>query len=327
MEARIRAGEFDVVMRLMPIVSVLASPFGFFLRNGPIPFVVGPINGGLPWPAGFSQAQRQKEWISKFRGCYRFLPFARSTYRNAAAIIAGSSNTYAEFAAYKDKLFFIPENGVSRCLDTTRTGAVSRTTERLELIFVGSLVPYKACDLALRAAAPLLLKGACHFTIVGEGPERQNIEKLITSLRIDRAVTICGRLRYGETQERLAAADVLVFPSIREFGGAVVLEALASGTVPIVVDFGGPGDIVHEGVGFKVPLTNEDDVVLQISRILTDLADHPERVNLLQEQGIRYARQYLTWDAKARLVTDILCWVLQRGPKPDLRAPKTVNVS
>src|ERR1700742_932294 len=88
--SRIRAGEFDVVLRLLPISAVMPSLFAFFLRRGPIPFVIGPINGGLPWPAGFSQAEKQKEWISGLRNCYRFMPFARSTYRNAAAILAAS---------------------------------------------------------------------------------------------------------------------------------------------------------------------------------------------------------------------------------------------
>ena len=61
LRTRIMAGEFDVVMRVSPVTSVLPSPFAFFLRNGPIPFVIGPINGGLPWPPGFSQADKQKE--------------------------------------------------------------------------------------------------------------------------------------------------------------------------------------------------------------------------------------------------------------------------
>ena len=78
--------------------------------------MIGPINGGLPWPQGFSQAENQKSWIDRLRNLYRFLPFAKSTYRRAAAIIAGSSQTYAEFAGYRDKLFFVPENGVSRSL-------------------------------------------------------------------------------------------------------------------------------------------------------------------------------------------------------------------
>ena len=79
-----------------------------------------------------------------------------------------------------------------------------------------------------------------------------------------------GWLRHGEVMQRLGAADVLVFPSIHEFGGGVVFEALALGAVPVVADFGGPGDIVHSGVGFKVPLTNEDDVVFQIEKILAN---------------------------------------------------------
>jgi glycosyltransferase involved in cell wall biosynthesis len=115
---------------------------------------------------------------------------------------------------------------------------------------------------------------------------------------------------------------VLVFPSIHEFGGAVVFEALAMGAVPVVVDFGGPGDIVHSGVGFKVPLTNEDDVVVQIEKILTDLARNPALVERLRQEGMRYARECLSWEGKAQIVTQILSWAVRQGPKPDLQPPK-----
>ena len=127
---RISAGEFDVVLRVLPMSPVLPSPFAFFLRKGPIPFVIGPLNGGLPWPPGFGQLENQKEWISGLRNLYRLLPFARSTYRYATAIIAASSQTYAEFAAYRDKLFFVPEPGIARSLCVqrlTHTGARRQT--------------------------------------------------------------------------------------------------------------------------------------------------------------------------------------------------------
>src|SRR2546428_255781 len=228
MRTRIMAGEFDVVLRLMPITSVLPSPFAFFLRRGPIPFVIGPINGGLPWPKGFSQAEKQKERISNLRNLYRFLPFARSTYRNAAAIVAGSSQTYAEFAAYREKLFFVPENGVSHWVYSGSLRNVQRNGT-LELIFVGRLVPYKACDLALRAAAPLLQADLARLTVVGDGPEREGLEQLTRSLGIMKAVTFYGWLSHTETLQRLRAADGRLFPSIREFGGGVVFEALAVG--------------------------------------------------------------------------------------------------
>ena len=108
LRSRIMAGEFDIVFRLLPANPVLPSAFPFLSRTCSVPFVIGPINGGLPWPQGFSQAAQQKAWIDNLRNVYRFLPFARSTYRRAAAIIAGSSQTYAEFASYGDKLFLHP---------------------------------------------------------------------------------------------------------------------------------------------------------------------------------------------------------------------------
>ena len=117
---RIVAGEFDVVLRILPTTAVLPSPFALFLRRGVVPFVIGPINGGLPFVPGFSQAENQREWVSDLRNLYRYLPFARSTYRRAAAIIAASSQTYAEFAAYRDKLFSPRTASVVRCVQTTR---------------------------------------------------------------------------------------------------------------------------------------------------------------------------------------------------------------
>jgi len=323
MRTRIRAGEFDVVLRLSPVISVIPSAFPFFLRNYSIPFIIGPINGGLPWPQGFSQADNQKAWIDNLRNLYRFLPFARSTYRRAAAIIAGSSQTYAEFATYREKLFFTPENGVS---DSVCSGALrpSNRDSKLELIFVGNLVPYKACDLALRAAAPLLRGNVAHFTVVGNGPERSRLEQLTKSLGIEEAVSFCGMVTHIEAMQRLRSADVLVFPSVREFGGGVVFEALAVGAVPLVADFGGPGDIVHPDIGRKVSLTNESDVVSQMERILAELAGNRDLLGRLRQQGMSYARERLTWDAKAQDTTRVLCWALERGPKPDLRPPKTL---
>jgi glycosyltransferase involved in cell wall biosynthesis len=323
---RIFAGEFDVVLRILPMTAVVPSPFAFFLRKGPIPIVIGPISGGLPFVKGFSQAENQKEWVSGMRNLYRYLPLARSTYRHAAAIIAASSQTYAEFARYRDKLFFVPEPGIasSLCFADSRS---PKPGAKFELIFVGGLIPCKACDLGLRAAAPLLRSGVARFIVLGDGPERNRLEKLVKSLEIEKAVSFCGWVRHEEVLRRLRSADVLVFPSVRDFGAGVVFEALAAGAVPVVADFGGPGDIVHSEVGFKVPLTNESDFVAQMGRILTELAHNRDRLERLRRQGMIYAQERLTWDAKAQDTTRVLNWVVRQGPKPDLPSPKPLVAS
>ena len=323
---RIYAGEFDVVLRVVPMTAVLPSPFAFFLRKGPIPFVIGPINGGLPFVKGFSQATGQKEWISGLRNLYRFLPFARSTYRHATAIIAASSQTYAEFTAYHDKLFFVAEPGIARglCYDDRRN---PEPGSKLDLIFVGALIPCKACDLGLRAAAPLLRSDLARFTVLGDGPERNRLEQLVKSLGIEKAVSFRGWVSHEEVLARLRAADVMVFPSVRDFGAGVVFEALATGAVPVVADFGGPGDIVNSQVGYKVPLTNENDFVERMEKILAELANNRDRLEQLRRQSIAYIRESLTWEAKADATTKILRWAVNQGPKPDFPPPKTLRAN
>jgi glycosyltransferase involved in cell wall biosynthesis len=323
---RIFAGEFDVVLRVLPMSPVVPSPFAFFLRKGPIPFVLGPLNGGLPWPPGFGQLEKQKTWISSLRNLYRYLPFARSTYREAAAIIAASSQTCSEFAAYQDKLFFVPEPGIARslCIDDARKPLPGA---KLELLFVGGLVPRKACDLALRGAATLLKSGLAHFNVVGDGIERTRLEQLVKSLGIEKAVSFCGWLNHADVLKHMRSADVFVFPSLRDNGAGVVFEALACGAVPVVADFGGPGDIVYPEVGRKAPLTNENEVVAQLEIALNELAHDRDLLERLRRQGMTYAREHLTWEAKAQDTTKVLHWVLQRGPKPDLRPPKVPDGS
>ena len=320
---RILSREFDVVLRILPIVSVLPSPFAFFLRNGPIPFVIGPLNGGLPWPKGFPQLDKQRReagyWVSNLRGLYRYLPFARSTYAKAAAIIAGSSQTYAEFAAYRDKLFFVPgENGLDPALLDGHVRVASSPEAKLRLIFVGRLIPLKACDLALRASAGLLRSGQALFTVVGDGPERESLQQLTKSLGIDAAVTFTGWLATSDTLCQFQHADVLVFPSLREFGGAVVFEALGLGAVPVVADFGGPGDIVTPRVGYKIPLVNEEDLVSRLGSVLEHLARDRAHLETLRRDGMAYAREQVTWEGKARTVSKVLAWATGKGSKPKL---------
>ena len=323
---RIAAREFDVVLRVLPMSAVVPSPFARFLRNGPIPFVIGPLNGGLPWPQGFSQIDKTKTWIAGFRNLHQFMPFGRSTYRYAAAIIGASSQICSEFAVYRDKLFFIPEPGIDRSV----CSADSRTPQaggQLQLIFVGGLVPWKACDLALRGAAPLLRNNFARFTVVGDGQERQCLEQLTRSLGIEHAVTFTGWLKHAEVFSRLRSADVFVYPSLKENGGGVVFQALASGAVPVVVDFGGPGDIVDADVGRKVPLTNESDIVSRIESTLTELASNRDLLGRLRRQGMAYARERLTWDAKAQMTTQVLNWVVGRAPKPTLSCPGSKRIA
>ena len=123
-----------------------------------------------------------------------------------AAIIAGSSHTYAELAPYREKLFFMPtEIGINPSLFEELPGSRPSRRGTLELIFVGRLIPLKGCDIALRGAAQLLRSGAAHFTVVGDGPQRESLQQLAKSLDIEGAVSFVGWLPHREDVRALSA--------------------------------------------------------------------------------------------------------------------------
>ena len=98
-------------------------------------------------------------------------------------------------------------------------------------------------------------KDLARFTVSAMARSETALSKLVRSLGIEKVVSFCGWLSHAEALKRLRSADVVVLPAIREGGGGVVFEALACGAVPVVLDYGGPGDIVHPEVGYKVPPT------------------------------------------------------------------------
>ena len=154
-------------------------------------------------------------------------------------------------------------------------------------IFVGGLIPCKACDLGCarpRAFCEVIWRALLCLAMVQSGPVSRSPPR---ALGIEKAVSFCGWVSHAEVRNRLRSADVMVVP-VRDFGAGVVFEALATGAVPVVADFGGPGDIVHSGVGFKVPLTNEDEFVARMERILTELAHDRSRLEQLRQTGMAY---------------------------------------
>ncbi len=319
LRGRIRAGDFDLVLRLTPVSPVLPSLFAWFLRKEATPFVLGPINGGLPWPALYAQVQRQKELISGLRKLYHKLPFVKESFDHAAAIIVGSSQTYREFPQYGPKLFFVPENGMRQELITETPRALREGP--LRLVFVGRLVPVKACDLALRAAASLLHEKRATFAVVGDGEERERLEQWVARKKLKEQVKFYGNVSRSEVLDILRESDVLVFPSIREFGGGVVFEAMALGVVPLVSDYGGPGDIVESSFGYKIPLSDEEGSKKGFRAALEELDKNRKQLETLANQAITHTREHLSWEGKAQQTTEILLWVLGQGPKPLTRLP------
>ena len=317
----IKAGKFALVHRLDPVSPVLASPLSWLMRNLKTPFSLGPINGGLPWPPGYGSASREKEWIRFLRYLYAYLPFSRSTYAKSKAVIVGSSYTYLAVSRRVDwnRLFFLSENGIPQ-----RDIVEDRRYDDMppvRVCFLGRLVPLKNCNIVIRSTAALIKEKKVRLDIVGDGWDRPNLEALTRDLGLEKDVTFHGWLPHPQAMEVLARSHIMALPSIREFGGGVVVEAMARGVVPIVMRYGGPSDLVEEEYGISLALKNESDTVQDLKRVLEELVDNPDRIRRLGEAALVKARSTFTWERKTELLAAVMNHAIGAGPRPAL-APK-----
>jgi starch synthase len=314
----LRSGAYDLVHRLTPLTPTAQSPLARWCRELNVPFVLGPLNGGLPWPREFvSEMHRQRDWLTYVRGVIRLMPGYRATRLHAAAIIAGSRATFEQLPAWtRAKTVYVPENGVDP--ERFNQPRLRSPSAPLRVAFVGRLVPYKGADMLLEAAAPLVRDGRVVVDVIGEGPELERLRALAPP---GEGVRFAGFVPHHSLQQRLAESDVLGFPSVREFGGAVVLEAMALGLVPVVVDYGGPGEYVSPATGIATPMAPRPQLVAHLRQALERLAADPETVRAMGERARRRALDLYTWDAKARQVLEVWRWVLGQRDKPDFGMP------
>ena len=316
--ADIKAGHYDIVHRVTPLSPTISSPLATKCARAGVPFVLGPLNGGVPWPQEFDAERRQeKEWLSYVRGLYKALPGRRRALRQAAAIIVGSRHTEGEVpAAMRDKTVYIPENAIDPARFSKR--ADPGQDGPLRACFVGRLVPYKGPDMALEAAAPLLRDGRMTLDLVGDGPMLPGLKAQAKALGVAHAVTFHGWIDHGAVQDVLARSALMVFPSIREFGGGVVLEAMALGLPSVIVDYAGPAELLTQGTGWTVPLGDRAAIIAGFHSALERLeTDRPALAHAGQAGLDRVAAQF-TWDRKAAQICTIYDWIRgERDDRPD----------
>jgi glycosyltransferase involved in cell wall biosynthesis len=172
--------------------------------------------------------------------------------------------------------------------------------------------------MALEACRPLLERGDATLTIWGDGPMRRELEALAINVP---GVKFGGWVEHAKVQEVLAEADALVFPSIREFGGGVALEAMAVGTPAMVVAYGGPAELVTGQTGWLIPLGSRAVIVAELHAELARLAAHPEEIDEKGRLATARVEENFTWPVKARQSLAVYEWVLGRAEKPRFELP------
>src|SRR5690606_11880261 len=116
------------------------------------------------------------------------------------------------------------------------------SVSEMRACFIGRMVPYKGPDMLIEASEALLRAGRLKLDMIGDGPILPELRALVDQRGLSEAVAFHGWVPHSNIEKIAGQSTIFAFPSIREFGGGAVLEAMAMGLVPVVVDYAGPSE-------------------------------------------------------------------------------------
>jgi len=287
---------FDVVQH----VTYVSVRFPSFMAALGIPFWFGPVSGGeavpAPLRAGFSVRQKRREW---FRDISNFLvaldPLMRRTFRQAESILVTRDTLPLVPRRWRHKSTVHLAIGLPEHVPPAAPCMAKRGAHNFRVLYVGRLLEWKAVDIALRAIAQVRQSHpGVRFTIVGDGPAKGRLAALSRLLGLEGTVRWVGWLPQRAVVEHYRNADLLLFPSLRDSGGMVVLESLAHGVPVLCTDLGGPGIIVDRTCGRAIATAGRgpDQLACDMAGALLEMVTVPNMLESLSYGARVRARDF-----------------------------------
>lgn len=158
-------------------------------------------------------------------------------------------------------------------------------------VMIANLIALKRVDHAIRTVAKLRDRGVdVSLTVLGEGAERQKLEKLIDDLDVTDRIELPGYVH--DVSDRLKSASFSMLTSTSEGLPLSMMEAMGAGCVPIVYDITyGPRDLIEQGPnGFITPWSDIDALVEQIEEFLSLETD---QIDAMRRAAMKTVERYL----------------------------------
>ncbi|MDA7742035.1 glycosyltransferase [Francisellaceae bacterium] len=299
--------KFDIIHHITFVNDWLPS-FFLLLKNKQNKFIWGPIGSNDPISNIFLDG-RKRIRVEKIKIISRYLfrlinPSFHFCKRRSDCIIGINANVRKKLALGQNQ-HFIDESaiGVSKSV-IEQLSFSSRPSNKFLVISVGRLVYIKNFKLTVLVFAKFLKNNpssnAC-LQIIGEGHDRELLEKLVKALGIVRQVEFIGKVSLSKVQEYLSNASVFLFPTL-ENAGFVTLEAMSHKLPVLAMDYGGPQQFVQSFK--KEQLVSAYEPYDQITETLANNLEkfYLDR-KLRKEIGERNHKDVLenfTWEAKAQ---------------------------
>jgi len=275
-----------------------------------VTFIWGPVGGGESapltfWPSFGLRGILYETIRSLTRRLGELDPLMRLTARRATLALATTPETASrlkQLSAPRVEILGalgLPDNDLALL---SRLPYPSQ--KRVIFLSLGRLIHWKGFHLGIMAFAQSGLSGAAYW-IVGDGPERSRLERLVKRLGVSDRVQFFGQLPRPAVLKLLGQCHALVHPSLHDSGGWVCMEAMAAGRPVICLDLGGPATQVTEKTGFKVTARKPDQTVAELAQAMRLFDTTPDLWRQMGNHARQRVQQVFRWRDRAKIMNEL----------------------
>jgi glycosyltransferase involved in cell wall biosynthesis len=278
-----------------------------FLGYLGIPFVFGPVGGGEDAPLALKRSIRGREKIkelmrSLLNKAALFDPFLWLAYAKSTLILTKTEDTRRALPwPFRRRAIVYPEIGID-ALDGIQA-RVRQSGEPFRVLFAGRLLGWKGVHLAIRAVAQAIAQGVpAELTLLGRGPFEPELRKVAASVGLLESIRWVSYVPQHELFALYRTMHCLLFPSLHDSSGNVVLEAQANGLPVVCLDLGGPATLVTPDTSIVVATRglNEQALVHRLADAMEVLAADEERRAAMGRAAVVNVSAAMTWENRVR---------------------------
>ena len=300
---RRRLGEFDLIHQLT--YGSIVFP-GLWWRS-PKPVVLGPIGGTSTVSENYISLYGKRIWKERFRAFvirhWDLLPWARLSFRRADLIACSNSEANEILAKrYPGKTETMTEIGAERSR-VTLGELPKHEGNDLKLVWIGMVEPWKAWSIAIQAVrrANDLLgdEGTVSLTMLGRGQEEGAAHALAEKLGLGERVTFFQRIPLDDLHDLIEKSHAMVFSSVKDTSGTVVLEGMGHGKAMLCINHQGVGDMTTDETAIRVEPGTIEETVEGFAEGMVRLAKDPELRERMCLASRERVLEHYVWERKA----------------------------
>ncbi len=304
-------------------VSFMSLTRGSFVPFLGVKSVIGPIGGLQTVPQAARPVMKSKVMESIRTLAVRFFRFnpvgLLTAWKADLLVMANGANQKVMPAAIRKKAV----TGLQIGTPVIEARVFPPVDGEIVFHWSGRFVDHKGLELLVRAVAWLKTNELESYKRVrvivsGSGPLEDYYRKMITTLGVNEVFEFLGWVSLDEMNAIWDRSHCFIFTSLRETTGMALQEAMMRAVAPIVIDNGGPGEMVTDESGVKVSGVNFEDLVANLAKAMVRLVEDPRLGAKMGGMARERALKFYSWDAVGAQMLELYDDLLT-GKSPQLK--------